>query len=125
MGSGGGLATTPFGRETIMLDSALGFVSEPRSTATILYNESNPSVEQVALTLETMRASSDDLRHQGLVDTVVHDGEDPYATAHDLRAAIVEGYNAQHGLSPRRLRQKADDRLRPKTLGRLATEHQD
>jgi acetyl-CoA carboxylase carboxyl transferase subunit beta len=125
MGSGGGLATTPFGRETIMLDSALGFVSEPRSTATILYNESNPSVEQVAMTLETMRASSDDLRHQGLVDTVVHDGEDPYATAHALRVAIVEGYNAQHGLSPRRLRQKADDRLRPKTLGRLATEQRD
>ncbi|MFK5634538.1 MULTISPECIES: carboxyl transferase domain-containing protein [unclassified Ornithinimicrobium] len=125
MGSGGGLATTPFGRETVMLDSALGFVSEPRSTATILYNEANPTVEQVAMTLETMRASSDDLRHQGLVDTVVHDGQDPYATAHALRVAIVDGYNAQHGLSPRRLRQKADDRLRPRTLGKLAAEHHD
>jgi acetyl-CoA carboxylase carboxyl transferase subunit beta len=120
MGSGGGLATTPFGRHTIMLDSALGFVSEPRSTATILYNEANPSVEQVAMTLETMRASADDLRNQGLVDTIVTDADDPYATAQELRAAIVDGYNKQVGLTPRRLRQKADERLRPKTLGRLA-----
>lgn len=122
MGSGGGLATTPFGRETIMLDSALGFVSEPRSTATILYAEANPSVEQVGMTLETMKASADDLKAQGLVDTIVHDADDPYATAHDLRRAIVEGYNRQQGLTPRRLRQRANDRLRPRTLGRLATE---
>lgn len=122
MGSGGGLATTPFGRETIMLDSALGFVSEPRSTATILYNESNPTLEQVGMTLETMKASADDLKAQGLVDTIVHDADDPYETARDLRAAIVEGYNQQQGLTPRRLRQRANDRLRPRTLGRLATD---
>lgn len=122
MGSGGGLATTPFGRHTIMLDSALGFVSEPRSTATILYNEANPSVEQVAMTLETMRASADDLRAQGLVDTIVHDADDPYDTVRALREAIIDGYNRQHGLTPRRLRQKADERLRPRTLGRLATD---
>jgi acyl-CoA carboxylase subunit beta len=122
MGSGGGLATTPFGRHTIMLDSALGFVSEPRSTATILYNEANPSVDQVAMTLETMRASADDLRAQGLVDAIVQDHPDPYRTAQDLRAAIIEGYNRQHGLTPRRLRQKADERLRPRTIGKLATD---
>lgn len=120
MGSGGGLATTPFGRETVMLDSALGFVSEPRSTATILYNEANPSVEQVMMTLETMRASAVDLRNQGLVDTIVEDKDDPYATARDLRSAIVDGYNRQHGLTPRRLRRQADERLRPKTLGKVA-----
>ena len=122
MGSGGGLATTPFGRETIMLDSALGFVSEPRSTATILYAEANPSVEQVGMTLETMKASADDLKAQGLVDTIVEDADSPFRTAQLLRRAIVEGYNHQQGLSPRRLRQKADDRLRPRTLGRLATD---
>jgi acetyl-CoA carboxylase carboxyl transferase subunit beta len=122
MGSGGGLATTPFGRHTVMLDSALGFVSEPRSTATILYNEANPTVDQVAMTLETMRASADDLRHQGLVDTIVTDAEDPYRTAREVRTAIVEGYNRQVGLTPRRLRQKADERLRPRTLGKLAHE---
>ena len=122
MGSGGGLATTPFGRHTVMLDSALGFVSEPRSTATILYNEANPTVEQVAMTLETMRASADDLKAQGLVDTIVRDHPDPYETAQELRAAIIEGYNRQHGLTPRRLRQKADERLRPRTLGKLATD---
>jgi acyl-CoA carboxylase subunit beta len=122
MGSGGGLATTPFGRHTVMLDSALGFVSEPRSTATILYNEANPSVEQVAMTLETMKASAQDLAGQGLVDAIVTDADRPTDTARQLRGAIVEGLNAQHGLNPRRLRQKADDRLRPKTLGRLATD---
>lgn len=122
MGSGGGLATTPFGRETIMLDSALGFVSEPRSTATILYAEANPSVEQVGMTLETMKASADDLKAQGLVDTIVEDADTPATTARSLRRAIVDGFNAQQGLSPRRLRQKADERLRPRTLGRLATD---
>lgn len=125
MGSGGGLATTPFGRHTVMLDSALGFVSEPRSTATILYAEANPTVEQVGMTLETMRASADDLRAQGLVDTIVHDAEDPYATARAVRESIIDGYNRQYGLTPRRLRRQADDRLRPKTLGRLAHEHSD
>lgn len=120
MGSGGGLATTPFGRHTVMLDSALGFVSEPRSTATILYNEANPTVDQVGMTLETMRASADDLKAQGLVDTIVRDAEDPYDTAQALREAIIDGYNRQHGLTPRRLRQKADERLRPRTLGKLA-----
>ena len=74
------------------------------------------------MTLETMKASADDLRAQGLVDTIVHDADDPYTTAHELRMAIIDGYNRQQGLSPRRLRQKADDRLRPRTLGRLATE---
>ncbi|GGK64506.1 carboxyl transferase domain-containing protein [Ornithinimicrobium pekingense] len=122
MGSGGGLATTPFGRHTVMLDSALGFVSEPRSTATILYNESNPTVEQVAMTLETMRASADDLRAQGLVDTIVQDHPDPWDTAQELREAIIDGYNRQHGLTPRRLRQKADERLRPRTIGKHATD---
>lgn len=122
MGSGGGLATTPFGRETIMFDSALGFVSEPRSTATILYNESNPSLEQVGMTLETMKASALDLKAQGLVDTIVHDADNPLATVRELRSAIVKGYNAQHGLNPRRLRRQADDRLRPRTLGKLAAE---
>jgi acetyl-CoA carboxylase beta subunit len=121
MGSGGGLATTPFGRETIMFDSALGFVSEPRSTATILYNESNPSLEQVGMTLETMKASALDLKAQGLVDTIVHDADNPLATVRELRSAIVKGYNAQHGLNPRRLRRQADDRLRPRTLGKLAS----
>src|SRR5699024_2093947 len=81
MGSGGRLATTPFGRETIMLDAALGCVSEPGSTATILYNASNPTVEQVAMTLETMKASATDLKAQGLVDTIVHDADDPHVTA--------------------------------------------
>ncbi|WP_281965928.1 carboxyl transferase domain-containing protein [Serinicoccus marinus] len=121
MGSGGGLATTPFGRETIMLDSALGFVSEPRSTASILYSVANPSVEQVGMTLETMKASALDLKAQGLVDTIVHDADNPEATVRELRGAIVKGYNAQHGLNPRRLRRQADDRLRPRTLGKLAT----
>ena len=40
----------------------------------------------------------------------------------EVRTAIVEGYNRQVGLTPRRLRQKADERLRPRTLGKLAHE---
>ena len=53
-------------------------------------------------------------------ETEVPDADDPYETAQALREAIVDGYNRQHGLTPRRLRQKADERLRPRTIGRLA-----
>lgn len=125
MGSGGGLATTPFGRHTVMLDSALGFVSEPRSTASILYAVANPTEDQVAMTLETIRASAADLKKQGLVDTIVVDEDDPFATADALRAAIVQGYEHQRGQSARRLRAQAAERLRPRTLGKLADEQHD
>ena len=74
------------------------------------------------MTLETMRASADDLRAQGLVDTIVQDHPDPWDTAQELREAIIDGYNRQHGLTPRRLRQKADERLRPRMIGKHATD---
>ena len=111
LGSGGGLATTPFGRHTVMLDSALAFVSEPRSMASILYSAANPSDEQVSLTLETVRASAADLQSQGLVDTIVTDGENPYQTVADLRKSIIEGLEKQQGKSPRQLRAAADKKL--------------
>ncbi|HSW92629.1 MAG TPA: carboxyl transferase domain-containing protein [Patescibacteria group bacterium] len=118
LGSGGGLATTPFGRHTVMLDSALAFVSEPRSMASILYNTANPTDEQVSMTLETVRASAADLQAQGLVDTVVTDSNNPYQTVADLRRAIIEGFEKQVGKSPRRLRAETDKRLTPKMIGR-------
>lgn len=114
LGSGGGLATTPFGRHTVMLDSALAFVSEPRSMASILYSTANPTEEQVSMTLETVRASAADLQAQGLVDTVVTDGENPYRTAADLRKSIIEGFEKQQGKSPRQLRAMADKKLATK-----------
>lgn len=114
LGSGGGLATTPFGRHTVMLDSALAFVSEPRSMASILYSVANPTEEQVSMTLETVRAAAADLREQGLVDTVVTDSENPYKTVADVRAAIIEGFEKQQGKSPRQLRAAADKRLATK-----------
>jgi acetyl-CoA carboxylase carboxyl transferase subunit beta len=118
LGSGGGLATTPFGRHTVMLDSALAFVSEPRSMASILYNVANPTDEQVSMTLETVRASAADLQAQGLVDTVVADSDNPYRTAADLRKSIIEGLEKQQGKSPRRLRAETDKQLTPKMIGR-------
>jgi len=114
LGSGGGLATTPFGRHTVMLDSALAFVSEPRSMASILYSVANPTEEQVSMTLETVRASAADLQAQGLVDTIVADGENPYRTAADLRKAIIEGFENQQGKSPRQLRAATDKKLATK-----------
>ncbi len=118
LGSGGGLATTPFGRQTVMLDSALGFVSEPRSMASILYSEANPSDEQVAMTLETSRSSAEDLRRQGLVDTIVTDSDNPYETAQSIRQAIIDGYEKQRALSPRRLRALGAERLSPRMIGK-------
>lgn len=123
LGSGGGLATTPFGRETIMLDSALGFVSEPRSMASILYNTANPTNEQVAETLLSSRSSADDLKAQGLVDTIVTDSDNPFETAHSIRAAIISGYERQRTLTPRRLRAMGAARLTPKMIGKHSAEH--
>ena len=111
LGSGGGLATTPFGRHTVMLDSALAFVSEPRSMASILYSTANPTEEQISMTLETVRASATDLQTQGLVNTVVADSENPYQTAADVRKAIIDGFEKQQGKSPRQLRAETDKNL--------------
>lgn len=122
MGSGGGLATTPFGRETIMLDSALGFVSEPSSMASILYNVAHPTDEQVAMTLETVRASAADLQSQGLVDTVVHDDDNPHQTAQGIRAAIVDALARQQGKSPRKLRHDTSARLSPRMIQKHRSE---
>lgn len=112
LGSGGGLATTPFGYKTIMLDSALAFVSEPRSMASILYAVANPSEEQIAMTLETIHPSAGDLSSQGLIDRIVaDDANNPYKTASDLRVAIIDSYKEQRGLSPSRLRHQVATRL--------------
>ena len=86
--------------------------------ASILYSVANPTEEQVSMTLETVRASAADLQAQGLVDTVVTDGDNPYRTAADLRKAIIEGFEKQQGKSPRRLRAETDKRLTPKMIGR-------
>ncbi len=120
LGSGGGLATTPFGRHTVMLDSGLGFVSEPRSMASILYNVANPTDEQVKETLESSRSSAEDLKNQGLVDAIVHDSDNPYQTAHDIRAQLVTGLERQHGKKPRELRADTAKRLSTRMLGKLA-----
>jgi len=116
LGSGGGLATTPFGRHTVMLDSALAFVSEPRSMASILYSAAHPTEEQVSMTLATVRASAEDLRSQGLVDTIVTDSDNPYQTVANVRRAIIEGFEKQQGISPRQLRADADKRLATKMI---------
>jgi acetyl-CoA carboxylase carboxyl transferase subunit beta len=121
LGSGGGLATTPFGRHTVMLDSALAFVSEPRSMASILYTTATPTDGQVEYTLEHVRPAAHDLQQQGLVDVVVSDSNNPYQTVADLRRAIIEGFEKQQGKSPRRLRAETDKRLMPKMIGRDRT----
>lgn len=118
LGSGGGLATTPFGRHTVMLDSALAFVSEPRSMASILYTTATPSEGQVEYTLEHVRPAAHDLHRQGLVHTVVSDSNNPYQTVADLRRAIIDGLEKQQGKSPRRLRAETDKQLTPKMIGR-------
>lgn len=123
LGSGGGLASTPFGRQTIMLDSALAFVSEPRSMASILYNVANPTIEQIGMTLETVKASASDLRAQGLVDTIIADAENPHDTAAALRSAIIDALKQQQGISRRSLRAQAAGRLTPKMINKRSSEH--
>ena len=118
LGSGGGLATTPFGRSTIMLDSGLAFATEPTAMAAVLYETSQPTQEQIALTLETVRATADDLQAQGLVDTVIRDDDNPYRTVNDIRGAIIDALAQQQGQSGRKIRQATAQRLTPKMISK-------
>lgn len=114
LGSGGGLATTPFGRRTIAIGTSLAFVAEPQSMTTILYKNANPTQEQISMTLKTVRASAEDLKAQGLVDVIVEDSDNPYQTVADIRRGVISGIEEQQGKSPRQLRAEADRRLATK-----------
>jgi acetyl-CoA carboxylase carboxyl transferase subunit beta len=84
LGSGGGLGTTPRGDFFAMLENSMVFVAEPFSATTILYNNSNPSVEDVKRTLCRMRATAKDQLDLGFIDEIIPESKNPNLTAENI-----------------------------------------
>jgi acetyl-CoA carboxylase carboxyl transferase subunit beta len=92
LGSGGGLATTPVGDYTAMLENGMAFVAEPYSQASILNNDANPSEEQVKYYLRQMKATANDQLRMGFVDEIIQEGENPHIMARNIYYAITKSF---------------------------------
>jgi acetyl-CoA carboxylase alpha subunit/acetyl-CoA carboxylase beta subunit len=92
LGSGGGLATTPMGDYRAMLANSMAFVAEPKSATSILYRTSEPSADQISLTLSTMSATAQDQLKLKLIDAVIPESNDPYQTAINIHDAIARAF---------------------------------
>lgn len=112
LGSGGGLATTPMADHVMMLSQAMAYVAEPRSAASILYKTPAPTLDQVRMTLATMRSTAKDQLELGLIDEVVPEDPNPYITAERLHRAVLRAFVELDALSLRRLRQRRAERIR-------------
>ncbi|HEV3188352.1 MAG TPA: carboxyl transferase domain-containing protein [Acidimicrobiales bacterium] len=112
LGSGGGLATTPMADHVIMMQKAMAYVAEPRSAASILYKTPDPSRDQIRTTLATMRSTAQDQLDLGLIDEIVPEGDNPFATVELIHAAILRSYVELAQLSEKRLRSRRQERIR-------------
>ena len=112
LGSGGGLATTPMADHVMMLENAMAYVAEPRSAASILYKTSNPSREEVRMTLATMRSTAKDQLDLGLIDEVIAEDVNPFVTVERIHGAILHAYVELAALSEKKLRGRRRDRIR-------------
>jgi acetyl-CoA carboxylase carboxyl transferase subunit beta len=112
LGSGGGLATTPMADHVIMLQKAMAYVAEPRSAASILYKTPDPSRDQIRTTLATMRSTAQDQLDLGLIDEIIPEGNNPFATVELIHAAILRSYVELAQLSEKRLRSRRQERIR-------------
>lgn len=118
LGSGGGLATGPFKDGVLMLDTALAFVSEPQSKASILYNTAHPTPEQVSLTLQTNKSTAGDHHVLELIDKVVSSGIGPYDTIRNIREALLDSFLEIQDLSPRQRRNRIAKRVGSRGLSK-------
>jgi len=112
LGSGGGLATTPMADHVIMMQKAMAYVAEPRSAASILYKTPDPSRDQIRTTLATMRSTAQDQLDLGLIDEIIPEGDNPFATVELIHAAILRSYVELAQLSEKRLRSRRQERIR-------------
>lgn len=95
LGSGGGLATTPFGDHIAATERAMVFVAEPESAASILYRKPDPSREEIGATIDSMRATAQDQLELGIIDAVIKEPpggaqENPLRGAELIRNHIAE-----------------------------------
>jgi acetyl-CoA carboxylase beta subunit/acetyl-CoA carboxylase alpha subunit len=111
LGSGGGLATGPFKDGVLMLEDSLAFVSEPQSKASILYNTTSPTPEQVSLTLNTNKSTADDHHGLKLSDMIVAIGDSPQQTVANIREAVLDSFLQIQDLSARQRRRRIADRV--------------
>ncbi len=112
LGSGGGLATTPLGDHVAMTGKSMAFVAEPRSATAILNNEANPTVEDIKLTINNMRATAADQKDLGLIDEVIPEDKNPYITAKAIHDALGYAFLKVKGLSEKSLLKRRRDRIR-------------
>ena len=112
LGSGGGLATTPMADHVMMLEKAMAYVAEPRSAASILYKTPTPTLDQIRMTLATMRSTAQDQLSLGLIDEVIGEDPNPFVTVEQIHRAILKAYAELSELSERRLRSRRQERIR-------------
>jgi acyl-CoA carboxylase subunit beta len=116
LGSGGGLGTGPFKESVLMLENAMAFVSEPSSTASIIYKKAGPSAQEVMTTLSTMRATSGFHQEIGLVDAIISESPVPRTTAMNIRHALIKAYTDINNLSSKQKQKIVDKRLTPRGI---------
>lgn len=112
LGSGGGLATTPFGDHVMMMEKAMSFVAEPRSAASILYDQ--PTDEEIKTTINTIRATAQDQLDLRLIDEVIPEGQSLYDDALTIREAVARSLIQLY--ATRRLHHKRENRIRAASL---------
>ncbi|MBI2039845.1 hypothetical protein HYT18_02115 [Candidatus Microgenomates bacterium] len=109
LGSGGGLATTPIADYLAMTENSWASVAEPNSATTILYNEANPSLDKLVMTMESMRITAKDQLELNLIDAVIPEPqggseEDPLKAVELIRNHTAKiCYNLLGQLNRRRL----------------------
>lgn len=112
LGSGGGLATTPTGEYTTMLENAMAYVAEPRSGAVILYNKPNPTIDEVKDTILGAKATAKDQLDLSLIDGVLLEGKDHSELARNAYNQIATSYIELGKLSKKQLLSRRNNRIR-------------
>ncbi len=116
-GSGGGLGSSPSADYATMWSNGLACVAEPTSAASILYNKSNPALEEVKTTLQTMKATAEDQKKLKLIDEVLPEPvggaqADPLEMARRVRESIISVTLRLNRLSEKSRLKLRDRRIR-------------
>jgi acyl-CoA carboxylase subunit beta len=112
LGSGGGLATTPVGDYTAILENGMAFVAEPYSQTSILNNDANPSKEQVKYYLRQMKSTAQDQLRMGFVDEIIQEGENPHIMARNIYYGLAKSFIELQKHSAGRRMAKRDRKIR-------------
>lgn len=116
LGSGGGLASAPWGDYVAISEKGKCFVAEPTSTTSILYSTSSPTIKEIDQTIRGMRAKAEDQLKLGLVRDVLKEPQggaeqNPREMAEIIRKAIVAKTLELQGVPRERLLKERYNRL--------------